>query len=121
MPAGVYNFTAEQGVGMSFTVEYRDGAGAPKDLTNWFARGHIKERMGDCDPIAELDIEFTDRLGGKIEVSLAPDALANVKIKGNRYDNFLEAVYDIELYTADDVEVIRILNGTVKISPEVTK
>lgn len=121
MPAGVYNFNVEQGVGMHFTVEYRDGSGAPKDLTDWFARGQIKSRMSDCDPIAEFVIEFTDRAEGKLKVGLPPDALTDVKIKGNRYDSFLEAVYDIELYKADDDEVIRLLNGTVKISPEVTK
>lgn len=124
MPAGVHNFIVEQGVGYEFTVQYRQGDGDYKDLTDYSARGHIKEKMSACDVLAEFDIEIIEPLEGTLKVSLSPSDLTHVKVKGNRHDSYMECVYDIELYKqedGEDVEVIRLLNGTVKISPEVTK
>lgn len=124
MPAGVHNFIVEQGVGYEFTVQYRQGDGDYKDLTDYQARGHIKEKMSSCDVLAKFDIEITDPLEGGLRISLPPNALTDVKVKGNRHDNYMECVYDIELYkeeNGEDIEVIRLLNGVVKVSPEVTK
>lgn len=124
MPAGIHNFIVEQGVGYEFTIQYRQGNGDFKDLTNYQARGHIKEKMSSCDVLAEFDIEITDATEGMLKVSLKPSALVDVKVKGNRHDDYMDCVYDIELFRTEnneDVEVIRLLNGNVKISPEVTK
>lgn len=121
MAAGVYNFKVEQGVGNTFTIDYRDGSGAPKDLTNYNVRGHIKDKMSSCDPVAQFDIEITEPTEGKMKVVLASSALTHIKLKSNRYDQYVDFVYDIELYTENDEEVIRILNGIIQVSPEVTK
>lgn len=123
MPAGTYDFTAEQGVGTSFTVEYRDNSGAAKDLTDWEARGHIKAKMSDCDPIAVFDITITDPINGKLKVALNSGSLEKVDIRTRSHNDYMSCVYDIELFKpgTEPEEVIRLLNGTVKISPEVTK
>lgn len=119
MAAGVYDFNAEQGVGKSFTIEYKNDVGEAKDLTGWEGRGHIKLRMSDCEPAAELIIEITEPLEGKLKVSLEPDTLSGINVTGTRYDDYTKTVYDIELFK--DSEVIRLLNGVISISPEVTK
>lgn len=122
MPAGNYDFHVEQGVKAWFEVEYKDPASNPKDLTGYQGRGHVKMNMGDHQPVAELDIEITDAPAGKLRITLPASALQNVTIPTPAYNKKYKAVYDVELFIPDDDDsIVRLLNGFVYISPEVTK
>lgn len=122
MAAGVYNFEVEQGASKSFSVNLKDSLGVAIDLTGYSGRGQIKIKASDAVPLAELVVEVTDPANGGVTVSLPAAALSgHVSIKGASYSAKVPAVYDVELYTDDDEDVIRLLNGAVQISPEVTR
>jgi hypothetical protein len=88
---------------------------APKDLTDWTARMHIREELDDVATIVELvspddiDISATDAL---ITVTIEDEATA-------LYD-FDEGVYDLELEDSAGV-VTRLVEGSVTLCREVTR
>lgn len=122
MAAGVYTLEIEQGVTKSFRITYRDALDAAIDLTGYAGRGSIKLKAGDAAPLASFQVSITDPTNGIVDVTLPADALSgNASIKGKSYSEKTAAVYDIEVYTPDDADVIRLLNGVCNISPEVTR
>jgi hypothetical protein len=88
---------------------------APKDLTDWTARMHIREELDDVATIVELvspddiDISATDAL---ITVTIEDEATA-------LYD-FDEGVYDLELEDGAGA-VTRLVEGSVTLCREVTR
>lgn len=122
MAAGVYTLEIEQGVTKSFRITYKDALDAAIDLTGYAGRGSIKLKAGDSAPLASFQVAITDPTNGIIDVTLPAAALSrNANIKGKSYSEKTAAVYDIEVYTPDDADVIRLLNGVCNISPEVTR
>jgi hypothetical protein len=117
--AGKYNISVNQGSTFRLAAVYKDSLGDAIDLTGYEGRGQIKFKATDTAPIAEFNVTVPTPLEGSVLIELDADALANVQLKGESYSQKTTAVYDIELYSGD--EVIRLLNGTVSISPEVTK
>ena len=122
MAAGVYNIKVEQGVTRSFAGQYLlpDGI-TPKDLTGFSGRGALKLNHSDCTNLADFDVSISNFIEGRFVVTLPASALTDKKLRSKRSDGLVEAVYDIELFTASDATVIRVLQGTVLISLEVTK
>lgn len=122
MAAGVYTLEVEQGATKNFRITYKDALEAAIDLTGYAGRGAIKLKASDAAPLAELTVTVSDPTNGIVDVSLSAAALkGNAAIKGKTYAEKTLAVYDIEVYTPDDADVIRLLNGPCNISPEVTK
>lgn len=120
MAAGVYNFKVEQGIGYTFTADYIDKDGVPIDLTGYTGRSSIKLKMSDANPVADFIITINPLIG-KVTVKLPHDALNHIAVKGNKFNDYVEAVYDIILEKSnEDPEPIRLLNGTIQISPKVT-
>ena len=88
---------------------------APKDLTDWTARMHIREERDDTATIVEL--ESPD----DIDISAA-DALITINITDEAtalYD-FDEGVYDLELEDSAG-DVTRLIEGSVTLCREVTR
>lgn len=121
MAAGVYNFKVEQGIKYQFNAKYVDEAQNPIPLTGYVAAGSIKMKMSDPNPIANFDISINTTTSD-ITVILAADALDNVVLKSNNHSDYVSAVYDIILYNPSVANSeIRLLNGTINISPRITK
>lgn len=129
MPAGVLNLELEQGAGKVFSVVYKTDDGLAIDLTGYSGRGQVRATTAATTALGSFDIDVveTDDLDDegnpfwRVDVTLAPDALDAASLDGPRWNNKLTASYDIELYTADDADVIRLLNGNALISPQVTR
>lgn len=88
---------------------------APKDLTNWSARMHIREELDDTVTIHEM-VSPTD-----IDISLN-DAKITMTISATdtaAFD-FDAAVYDLELIDGSG-NVTRLLEGEVELIKEVTR
>jgi hypothetical protein len=100
--------------------DYTTGTGlltyfAPKDLTDWIARMHIREERDDTTTIVELASP------DDIDISAA-DALITINITDEAttlYD-FDEGVYDLELEDAAG-DVTRLIEGSVTLCREVTR
>lgn len=128
MPAANYDLYIEQGATFRFSLVYgyKDGtvdpAGnatvIPYDITNCKARMQIRQKRGGPVLIAVNSttaggggIVFTDAVHGKIEVTITDEATQSLNVSRAKYD--LEIVYP-------SGDVIRVLQGNVTISPNIT-
>lgn len=122
MPAAYHRITVEQGASFALDLTYADSAGDPIDLTGYSGRGQIRLTAQTNTTLASFAVTITDAVAGEVTVTLSASALVgNAAIVGLAHDDYTHAVYDIELYTAQDADVIRLLHGPCRISPEVTK
>jgi len=123
MPAGVYNIPLiEQGSTYTLECLYKDSTGGAIDLTDYIGRGKIKTSAVATSSVAEFEVTIPfPKSEGKIIIELPPDRTASIPTKGASYLELTQYVYDVEIENTVTHEVIRILNGNLKVSPEVTK
>lgn len=119
MAAGVYNMSIEQGVSYALEVIYKDSLNVPIDITNYAVRGQIRSKATDVEALASFTITIVDAVAGSILIELPAEVSSAFVLSGASYLNTKTYFYDIELYSP--TEVIRILNGSVSVSPEITK
>lgn len=121
MGAGKYNFAIEQGADFVRTFIWKDSSGNPIDLTGYKAEMKIKLSPAHTEHLVWLTSETGIGLPGGIELG---GANGSIVIKIDHLDtaklNFNEAFYDLELTSADG-NVIRLLEGRVTLSKEITK
>lgn len=115
--AAKYDFTIEQGANHSFQVQYKNADGSVFDFTGYSAKLQARKTVSATDVLIELvsptDIVFNIPLG-KMSISFLPEKttpLANTK---------QTLVYDLEV-TNGVTNVLRIIEGTITINPEVTR
>lgn len=112
------DLTIYQGATFRRTFQWKTGSPAtPVDLTGYTARMQIRKKVTDATPVLTLTsaaggITFTNRSQGQFEIVISADATAALTIK--------TGVYDLELIAANN-EVTRLIQGTVEVSPEVTR
>lgn len=114
--AGIYDITIEQGTNFSLNLTYKDSAQAPIDLTGYTAKMQMR-------PFASSARVFFERSTTNGTISLggaAGTVLITATAEETAALNFLNAVYDIELYSPIDT-TIRLLQGKVIMSQEVTR
>jgi len=128
MAAGKYNFTIEQGTTVNFELQYSDSNSNPINLTGYNGRMQIRPDYADNTKTSYLYISSSlnaDKTGlnfsgssgtnspslGKIGVYISAESSSTL--------NFDSAYYDIELQTGS--VVTRLLQGTIKLSREVTR
>ena len=126
MAAGRYSFTIEQGSTLDFNVQYLDSNSTPVDLTDYSGRMQIRPTAGSSDVIATLSSSRdTDGIGLNFSGSngSTPPTSGSIGVfisaASSSAFSFNEAVYDLEIYSGSIVT--RILEGKVKLSPEVTR
>jgi len=112
MPAGTYNLVIEQGATFSLTLTVLENSVA-KDLTGFKARAEARTSHKSSTVLITFTAQITDPTNGVIVLSLTPAVTKALDPKKG-------GVWDLEL---EDVggDVIRLLQGIVTISPEVTK
>ena len=111
--AALTNLLIEQGATFNSTISLFNSDDTVFDLTGHTAAGQIRKSYSSSSASATFTISFsTDRTEGQITLSLTPTQTA--ALDEGRY------VYDIET-TASDSTVTRVLQGTVTVSPNVTR
>ena len=121
MAAGKYSFTIEQGSTFTRTFKYKDANGDPFDLTGYDVRMQIRSSHSSLAPISTFD----NSGNGGFELSIpAGESVKNqiaLTITATQTSalTFDQAIYDIELESGS--VVTRLLQGKIKLSPEVTK
>ena len=128
MAAGKYSFILEQGTTTSFEIQYKDASSNPIDLTGYTGRMQIRSDYADNTPTTYADITTTPNVdgsgldftglgggypttSGSIGIYISADLTSTF--------TFDTAKYDLELYK--DSTVIRLLEGQIKLSKEVTR
>jgi hypothetical protein len=85
----------------------------PLDLTLYSARGQIR-RNYNATLAVDFNIEILEpKTQGLLRISLTPSQTASMK--PGRY------VFDIEVYTENDNDVIRVIEGQVTVTPRATQ
>lgn len=122
MRAAAHDIYIEQGATLApITVIYKDSNGNVVDLTGYQGRGHVRLKATDESAVAEFDVSVVNDSGWQVIITMTPEESAKIPVKGKTWEELTHATYDIEIYTENDVQVIRLLNGIARISPGVTK
>jgi hypothetical protein len=127
MAAGKYSFIIEQGATTNFQINWTDDAGAPIDLTGYQARMQVRPAIESSDIILSLSSSLSDSCGTGIHLSGSNDITPlqsgsigiYISAQSSSLLNFNEAFYDLELIKG--CEVLRLVEGKVKLSKNVTR
>jgi hypothetical protein len=130
MAAGTYNFTIEQGVTNKFEVAFQDGNGDPHDLTGYSARMQIRDKVGGSTVHLTLSSSL-DASGTGLNMSgsngtnppVSGTIGVNIAAVTSSLLDFNSAVYDLEIASGSGstVTVVRLLQGKIKLSKEITQ
>lgn len=114
MAAGTYDIVVDQGSDYALEVTVKDDATTASDLTGYSARSQIRHRRSSSALTASFTCSIADDpTTGKIEMTLS-NSVSKQIAAGSYY-------YDLEIYTADDDIVKRVLQGRVNVTQEVTR
>lgn len=115
MPAGNYNITAEQGATFTRVLTWTDSANAPINLTGYTARMQVRTDYASDSTVLSLTTENNAiTLGGSagtITLSISASSMTSIPVG--------IFVYDLELVSG--TLVVRLVEGTFSVKPEVTR
>ena len=112
MSAGTYNLTIDQGSDFALDLVIKQ-SGSALDLSNYSGRAQLRTSVDASSVSATFTVTKTNASGGALKMEL--QAATSSALAAGQY------VYDLEIYTASDSTVKRILQGTATITPEVTR
>jgi len=117
MAAGIHNLTIEQGVDYDLQCQVDQPVGTDLDLTNWTVESQIRKSYYDSSPAATFTCTITSATAGLFNMGLT-------KTQTSSLDPAYTYVYDVELTngtSGTSNSTLRLLQGTVKVSSEVTR
>jgi len=111
MSAGTYNFTIEQGTTFSRVLTLQEN-GSAMNLTGYSVASQMRSTHDSSSIVATFSGSVTNASSGQITLSLTNSQTSAIE----------EAiyVYDVEI-TSGAGAVTRILEGTITVTPEVTR
>lgn len=132
MAAGKYSWTLEQGTTVSFEIQYKDSNGNPIDLTGYNGKMQIKSNYADSSGVttyltlsSSLNPDGTGlNFSGSNGATPPSSGSIGIYISSCTSSalNFNTALYDLEIYSGSNCPyTIRLLEGQVRISKEVTR
>lgn len=132
MAAGIYNFILEQGTTVNFRIDYKDVNGEPVDLTDYQARMQIRNDPAGSVVYTTLTSTLTPCGSGlnltPVSASVTlPASSGSIGVYISALTSSLfafdKAYYDIELTSGSGAcqHVVRLLQGKIKLSREVTR
>lgn len=128
MAAGSYDFSIEQGASFGLSIQYANASGVPINLSS-FSHARMQWNAND-QSVYQFTTNNTNSGLYMFEFgSPLSSGIINFKLPASVTGgfNFSTANYDLELETISDfypgggAQVIRLLQGTVTILPEITK
>ena len=112
MSAGTYNLVIDQGSSFALDLIIKQ-SGSALNLTNYTGRAQLRTTVTASSVSATFTVTKTNAAEGALKMELAATTSAN--LAAGQY------VYDLEIFTANDAVVKRILQGDVTLTPEVTR
>jgi hypothetical protein len=130
MSAGKYSFTIEQGATLQFEIQYKDSTNSPVDLSTYNGRMQVRPTVGSSEVYLTLSstlqsdgtgLNFSGSNGSTPPISGSIGIYISAATSSNL--DFNEAYYDLEIYSGSGANeyVVRLLEGKVKLSKEVTR
>lgn len=130
MAAGRYSFIIEQGSTVNFEIQYKDANDTPIDLTDYSGRMQFRPSPTSDELYLTLSSSLNSdgtglNFNGSNGVTPTTSGSIGIYIASctSSLLDFGTAVYDLELYSGsgDCPYTVRILEGQVKLSKEVTR
>jgi hypothetical protein len=119
-----FDIKIQQGATFSLGVTIKDSSGSPIDLSGYSFKGQIRRNASSDKVEASFLIDVQDQISspGRVTVRLPPGATRAIKVDASTDAGrkITRMAYDIE-FTRPDQTVVRMLEGVVLISPEVTR
>ena len=112
MSAGTYNLVIDQGSDFALDLVIKEG-GSALNLANYSGRAQLRTSVTASSASASFTVTVTNAANGALKMQLP--AATSSGISAGQY------VYDLEIYTANNSIVKRIMQGEVTITPEVTR
>lgn len=109
--AAIFSFDIDQGTSFFMTLQPRSANGEFINLNGYGVRGQIRKSYQSVNKV-DFTTEITDATNGVFNISLTAAQTAAIKEGRN--------VYDIELFDGSG-QVIRLMEGTITVNPEVTR
>ena len=112
MSAGTYNLVIDQGSDFALDLIIKQ-SGSALNLTNYTGRAQLRTSVDASSVSATFSVTVTNAANGALKMQLP--AATSSGISAGQY------VYDLEIFTANDSIVKRIIQGDVTLTPEVTR
>jgi len=113
MAAGTYNFTLEQGTTFVRSLTLQEN-GSAMNLTGYSVASQMRSTHDSSTVVGTFACSLSNATGGIIQMGMASGATTN--IEEGIY------VYDVEITSSSGGGTVkRILQGTVTVTPEVTR
>lgn len=128
MAAGKYSFVIEQGSTLRLEVQYKDANNTPINLGGYSAKMQLRSDYADNNPTTYITLSSSlapDGTGLNLSGSTGNKPLSSgsigivISAVSTSLFTFDTAKYDLELSSGS--VVTRLLEGTVKLSKEVTR
>ncbi|NDD53601.1 hypothetical protein EBZ39_06945 [bacterium] len=111
MAAGTYNLTVEQGVDLALQVSVQDSTGATYSLTGSTAAAQIRDTYNGS-LLASFAAVTNSGVTGVLSLTLSAVTASSLPLSGGKWDLLL---------TTSAGTKVRLLNGSVIVSGEVTE
>jgi len=112
MSAARYNLVIDQGSDFAINFTVKDN-GSAKDLTGYSARAQMRTSKTATSVAATFTCTISTPSTGTVTMAL-PNATSSALTAGTY-------VYDLEIFTANDATVTRLIQGSVDLTQEVTR
>jgi hypothetical protein len=112
MSAATYNFNLDQGADFVLEMIMKED-GSVKDLSGYSARAQMRKTKDAAEITATFTCSVVDPSAGKIRMTM-PNATTGSITAGAYF-------YDLEIFTASDVFVLRLIQGQVTVTREITR
>ncbi len=122
MAAGKYDMEIDQGSEYKLKIVLKNKNGSRKDLTGFTGKSQIRKKPSATTVNGEFVIIFIEpRINGEIELVLPASVSSAIKVGDTINDDKSQYVYDLEIYAPTTNVPLRVIDGLVRFSPEVTK
>lgn len=112
MTAATYNFNLDQGSDFALDMVMKED-GVVKDLTGYSARAQMRRTRDAAEVTATFTCSIPTPAAGTIKMEMSNSTSA--AITAGAY------FYDLEIYTPSDAYVLRLLQGQVTVTREITR
>ena len=112
MSAGTYNLVIDQGSDFALDLVVKQ-SGSALNLANYSGRAQLRTSHSSSSIAATFTVTVKNAANGALKMQLPGTTIKD--IDSGQY------VYDLEIFTANDSIVKRIIQGDVTLTPEVTR
>jgi len=112
MSAATYNFNLDQGADFVLEMIMKED-GVVKDLSGYSARAQLRKTKDATEITSTFTCSVVDASAGKIRMSMS-NATTGAITAGVYF-------YDLEIFTASDAFVLRLIQGQATVTREITR